>query len=331
MNNNLITHEEAARNFQKQIQFTLDNYKSHELNFANYANIVICGLGGSGIGGKLAMSFFKGVSSLPIEVISGYDLPLYVNEKTLVIVSSYSGNTEETISLLDQAIKAKAKCLAMSTGGEIEKISTENNIYFLHIKPGYQPRMALGFSFSYLLLILSELFQLEIKTTLQKIVRKIEVNKLNYEEKGKDILTFFSSQLNNKFVIISGEALSSVALRACQQIQENAKHEIFHHTLPECNHNAIESYYNSLPSNFIFLEGMNHERTNHRFTFLSTLLEGNNCKVYKLALSENNLYGILELILILDWLSIHLSNENQVNNMEVPNIMRLKKFLADIK
>jgi len=331
MNNNTITHEEAAKNFNSQIQYSLENYKEHGLLVSSYNNIVICGLGGSGIGGRLAMSYFKEISPLPIEVVSGYDLPSYVDSRSLVIVSSYSGGTEETISLLHQAIKAEAKCLTMSTGGVIKKISEENNIPFLSIINGYQPRMALGFSFTYLLLILSELFSIEIRSHLIKVVETIKQNSPKYESKGMEILGYFSSQMNNKFIFISGEKLSSIALRACQQMEENAKHEAFHHTLPECNHNVIESYYNSLPSNYILLEGWNHNRTNHRLRFLSDLLVKNKNKVYKLDISDKSISGIFEMILVLDWLTIHLSNEKKVDNMEVPNIMNLKNFLSDIK
>ena len=331
MDNNQITHEGAANNFYSQIQYSLENYKKHNLKLNDFSNVVICGLGGSGIGGKLAKTYFTDISSIPIEVVSGYSLPAYVNERSLVIVSSYSGDTEETISLIEQISPLNATCLAMSTGGKIESISKDMDYYFLSIKKGYQPRMALGFSLSYLFLILSELFNLNLENELQGTVNNLKDNSSNYESKGKEILDYFENQLQNKFIFISGESLSSVSLRACQQMEENAKHEAFYHTLPECNHNVTESYYGKLPSNFVFLEGWNHDRTNHRITFLRDLIKKYGNKVYSLSLTEKSVTGIFEMILTLDWLSIHLSNSKKVNNMEVPNIMDLKNFLSNIK
>lgn len=325
-----ITHESAARSFETQLFFASSNYTRHSFNQKDFDNIVICGLGGSGIGGKLAKNYFSEKSNLPIEVISSYELPHYVNERSFVILSSYSGNTEETITMFHEALSRNSTCIAISTGGAIEQISLNNKVPFYKVTKGYQPRMALGFSFSFLLLILGELMEIDTESTLKETIEKIKTHSSQIENRGNEILQFFQQTLKNKFVFVSGDKLSSVALRSCQQIQENAKAEAFYHVLPECNHNVTETYYGSLKSNFIFLKGLTHQRTDHRFGFLKTLLENNNNKVYVLEISEDSLYGILEMILTLDWLSINLSNELKVNNMEVPNIDNLKQFLAEI-
>lgn len=325
-----ITHESAALSFQTQLEFACNNYKEHSFKKEDYDNIVICGLGGSGIGGKLAKNYFSEKSPYPIEVVSNYDLPFYVNKRSFVILSSYSGNTEETISMFNQALSKGATCIAISTGGDIEEISLNSKTPFYKVQTGYQPRMALGFSFSFLLLILGELLEIDVNSTLKNTKEKLQTNILSFEEKGKNILQYFNNSLTNKFVFVSGDKLSSVALRACQQIQENAKAEAFYHILPECNHNVTETYYGNLESNIIFLKGLTHKRTEHRFGFLENLLSKTNNRVYNIEISENSLYGILEMILILDWMSIHLSNNLEVNNMDVPNITELKKFLAEI-
>jgi len=101
-----ITHEESLEQFSKQIEFVLNSYVPHNLQINNYNSIVLGGLGGSGIGAKIVSDYMQVSLSIPAQLIGDYHLPAYVNKKTLVILCSYSGNTEETLSLLSEA-KAK--------------------------------------------------------------------------------------------------------------------------------------------------------------------------------------------------------------------------------
>ena len=330
MTDKFYIHEEAAYAFDQQLSFAKESYKNHGIKASNLSNVVIGGLGGSGIGGQFARNFFQDKSPIPIEVVSEYNLPSYAGRNTLVIISSYSGNTEETISMFSEALQKGCKCIAISTGGEIEHISKQNNVLFHQVASGYQPRMALGFSLTTLLLILGELLNYNVQNDIAQAIQEIQANKKEIKKRGENLLNHFKDQPNNKFVLVSGGRLSAVALRACQQIQENAKAEAFYHVLPECNHNVTESYYGKLPSNFIFLKGLTHERTNYRFDFFKELLESYGNPVATIELSSPNLYGILEMTLVLDWLSILLSDLRKVNNMEVPNISKLKQYLSNI-
>jgi len=81
-----------------QIEYSISKYKKHNLSYENFKNVVLAGLGGSGIAGRIVKTYFQALAPLPIEVISDYKLPNYVDDKTLVILNSYSGNTEETLS-----------------------------------------------------------------------------------------------------------------------------------------------------------------------------------------------------------------------------------------
>ena len=99
----MITHETSLKEFGKQIAFSLENYKPHGHKASSFQNVVLGGLGGSGIGALIAKSWLFDKASLPIEAINDYALPSYVNSSTLVVLNSYSGNTEETISLYNSA------------------------------------------------------------------------------------------------------------------------------------------------------------------------------------------------------------------------------------
>ena len=95
----MITHESSLENFTEQFDFVLDNYPNHEMNVNQFDNIVMGCLGGSGIGAVIAKNWFFDKCSIPIETVADYHLPKFAGKKTLVILNSYSGNTEETLQL----------------------------------------------------------------------------------------------------------------------------------------------------------------------------------------------------------------------------------------
>src|SRR4030042_1505805 len=109
--------------------------------------VVVLGVGGSAIGGDLIRTLLQAEMKIPVIVHRDYGLPAFVDEKTLLIASSYSGNTEETLSGFEPALKTKAKKLVMTTGGKVQQMAEANNIPVFKIEYKAQPRAALGFSF----------------------------------------------------------------------------------------------------------------------------------------------------------------------------------------
>lgn len=322
----IITHEIALDTFNQQIQFALDNSSQHGFNFSQFNNIVIAGLGGSGIGGRIVKTIFFNKSSLPIEVISDYTLPTYTSKNTFVILCSYSGTTEETLAIFHQAKEIGCKMVCITSGGELLSLAQNNQIKTYIVKTGYQPRMALGFSLSYAILILSELFNLSLRTELEQTLSLYKDSEV-FKQKAKDMLSFFDNNLDNKCVIVTDNQTEAIGVRFCQQIQENAKTEAFVNVLPEANHNVFETYYGELPSNFIFINSNTNDRNNGRFAYLKKLLVDNNNRVYELPLANFSLIEIFKCLYITDWFSIYLSNKKNKDNMTVPNIMGLKDFL----
>lgn len=321
-----ITHEFSLEQFNSQIQFAIANYKPHGLTASHFDNIVIGGLGGSGIGGRIAKAYFADKSSLPIEVYSDYNLPKYTSKKSLVILSSYSGSTEETLALYEQAKAIGCSIICISSGGELFQNATQDGYPLYTIETGYQPRMALGFSLSYLLLILGDLFGVETKKELENN-QSIYSNCAQYQSLAKEILNTFAGRENTKFAVVTDNATEAVGIRFCQQIQENAKSEAFVNVLPEANHNAFETYYGELPTNFIFINSNTNSRNNGRFAYLKQLLEKQNNKVVEINLKDASIFELYKAIYITDWVSIYLADKRGSDKMHVPNIMGLKNFL----
>lgn len=322
----MITHEFSLDHFADQVNFALTNYKNHGLTSNNFDQVIIGGLGGSGIGGRIAKAYFYDKAKLPIEVFSDYALPAYTSNKSLVVLCSYSGTTEETLAMYNQAKAIGSTIICITSGGDLFEKAKADNVITYYVETGYQPRMALGFSLTFNLLILGELFHVNVTEELNQVVSLYQ-NKEHYKEKAKSLLNLFENRLNNKFVIVSDNPTEAISIRFCQQIQENAKTEAFVNVLPEANHNVFETYYGELPSNFIFINSNNNDRNNGRFAYLKQLLENNNNKVVSIDLNQSTLLELFKTIYVCDWFSIYLSNAKGKDNMSVPNIVNLKNFL----
>ncbi len=321
-----ITHEISLEQFYNQIQFAIANYNGHGLLKNNFDNVIICGLGGSGIGGRIAKAYFTDKATLPIEVYSDYSLPHYTNSKSLVILSSYSGTTEETLAMYAQAKQLGCTIIIISSGGELTELAIADKRNLYTVENGYQPRMALGFSLTYNLLILGELFNVDTKTELEN-TNVIYQNKENYKNEAKQMLAFFEASIKNKYAVVTDNATEAVGIRFCQQLQENAKTECFVNVLPEANHNVFETYYGALPTNFIFINSFSNPRNTGRFAYLKQLLEQQGNKIYEINLANASIFELYKAIYITDWYSIYLSDKKGADKMSVPNIMGLKNFL----
>ncbi|MEY2923910.1 MAG: hypothetical protein RLZZ337_450 [Bacteroidota bacterium] len=327
----MITHESSLENFTEQFDWVLEHYTSHGLGIDDFDNIVMGGLGGSGIGAIIAKNWFYDKCSIPIEAVADYHLPKYINRKTLVILNSYSGNTEETLSMFEEAKAAGSHILIITSGGKLKELAEENNLHIYPLKGGFQPRMTIGFGLSYLLIIIGELLGQDIKSEIKEIRDGFEENQERQIESGRRIFEFFKNTLNHKFVIVADREFAPVAVRFTQQIQENAKLEGFVNVLPESNHNVIESYTDKLPTNFVMLYSEENPRVGARFDFLISHLELENNKVLPLQIPEYTLYSIFDVIYRLDWVSVLSAREVDGDLMNVPIITNLKEFLSNLE
>ncbi len=313
--------------FNKQIEFAINNYQSHCKILSDFKNIVISGLGGSGISGKIIKSYYINKINIPIETVSDYQLPKFVNQDTLVILCSYSGNTEETISAYQDAQSKGAYCLVLTLGGKISELASNDKVITYRAEGGYQPRVAFGYPITYLFLIFSELLGLDIKSELKEIIDRSS-NIEDYQSKSLAVREFFKSQVGNKYIIITSPDMEAIGIRFAQQIQENAKLEAFVVVIPEANHNVIETYYQEWPSNYIMLNSGANQRINYRFQFIKNLLEGYGSKVYEMKVNELTMDHLFDSVFLLDWVSLQIADEVSAVSNQIKNIIDLKNFLS---
>jgi len=209
--------------------------------------IVILGMGGSAIGGDLVRTLVQGECSIPIFVNRDYDLPAFVNDHTMVIASSYSGDTEETLSAFAEALERGAWPLAITTGGKLAEICNEQNLPLITFAYKCQPRAALGYSLVPLLVILQELRFISDKSaeledaiaSMEGLQAEIEVQVPERDNPAKQLARRLEGRLP---VVYGAEHLSEVARRWKCQFNENSKGWGFWEVLPELNHNAVVGY-----------------------------------------------------------------------------------------
>ncbi|MFM2335435.1 MAG: hypothetical protein RIS91_1438 [Bacteroidota bacterium] len=326
----VITHELSLQNFHEQLTYVLAHYHKHGKSVSQYNNIVIGGLGGSGIGGRIARLAFLQEMPVPVEVFSEYSLPAYANNKTLVILCSYSGNTEETLSMFAQAQSRGCEMICVAASGQLKALAETHHLPFYSVALGYQPRMTLGFGLGTLVMILGELMGKDMAATIQDVEAMFKSTEA-IVARAKEMYEVFKPTIAQKFVVVCDLPYEAVAIRFCQQIQENAKGEGFVSVLPEANHNMIESYYEKHDTNFILLNSGGNARVNARFDFLEGVLTDLGNVVYQYPVADASLMSQFEVIHATDWLSVWASDDKQVDNMQVGIIMKLKGHLENLK
>jgi glucose/mannose-6-phosphate isomerase len=209
--------------------------------------IVVLGMGGSAIGGDLARSLAVPHIDVPLLVSRDYDLPAFVGRETLVIASSYSGGTEETLTSVDQALAAGARVMALTTGGKLADIARQRGFPLLTFDYQAQPRAALGYS---LFLILGVLVKLGYLTPeVAHLDDALHVIRRQRDEIAPQVPTVrnpakeLATDLYGKLAVVYGGGfLAEVARRWKGQFNENSKNWAFFEQFPELNHNAVMGY-----------------------------------------------------------------------------------------
>ena len=222
-----------------------ENFKPVNLSGDGVNNIVFTGLGGSAIGADIVRSYTADEIKVPVIVNRNYTLPDFVDERTLLFVSSYSGNTEETLSAYKIARNKKAVIMAISSNGRLENLARKDGINFIKIPTGYPPRCALGYSFIPLLMALSKLGFIEDKSS--EIDETVNVlSRLKDELRAEappssNIAKKIALALHRKFPVIYGsnDHVDVAVTRWRGEFAENSKHLASSHLFPEMNHNEI--------------------------------------------------------------------------------------------
>ena len=308
-------------------------------SYRSVNKIVVLGMGGSAIGGDLARTLIQDECKIPFIVYRDYGLPAFVDNNSLVIASSYSGNTEETLSGLELALKAGAKVVAVTTGGKVWDLAAKNNLPAFKITYQAQPRAALGFSFIPTLGIIQNLGLLKDKSAdVAEAVSMLKHMGAALDEKipeKSNPAKQMARWLYGNLPVVYGAGIASeVARRWKGQINENAKAWAFFEIFPELNHNATVGF--PLPKEIvskirvIMLRSASYNnRVKLRYEVTSGLLQQAGVD-YKYVDSQGSslLAQMAGLITMGDFVSYYLAMLYQVDPTPVQVINYLKEQLA---
>jgi glucose/mannose-6-phosphate isomerase len=207
-------------------------------NTKEIKNVLICGLGGSGIGGTIVNDIVSPKAKIPIAATKDYSIPNFVNEHTLVIANSYSGNTEETLYALAKCQAKDAEIAVITSGGKLKVIAEENN-YNKIIIPGNQPPRAMfGYAFTELFFMLNHygIIDDSFKSDFTNAIVLLDAEKSDIQQQAMSLAKKMHKQTP---VIYVANGFEGTAIRFRQQLNENSKMLCWHHVIPEMNHNEL--------------------------------------------------------------------------------------------
>lgn len=326
--------EQLIANFPKQLEEAIEIGRKNKLDFAGrtFTNVVVSGLGGSGIGGTIVTEIVSDEAAAPILVNKDYFLPGFVNENSLVIISSYSGNTEETVNAMQQAIEKKAMVVSITSGGKVAEMAQENNLPYILIPGGMPPRSCLGYSLTQLFFVLNYagIISNHFEKELEKSVMLLNKEKNRIQ---KLALRVAKKLYKRTPVIYSATGFEGVSIRFRQQINENSKMLCWHNVIPEMNHNELVGWVdkNKKLGVVIFRNSNDYSRTQSRIENNKEVIAGCTSTIIELySKGKSKLENSIYLIHLGDWISLYMAQLRNVDATEVNVIDRLKGSLAKI-
>jgi glucose/mannose-6-phosphate isomerase len=330
--------------FPEQVQAAVPIGKNLERPVAReFKELVITGLGGSAIGGDLVRSIAGPQLKIPLVVNRDYDLPVFINASTLVVACSYSGNTEETLSAYQQASRAKAFIVCITSGGQLEAMAKADSFPVLQLPPGLPPRAALGYS---LITLLSALQALQIipdmTESLEETIALLGRLKDQYKTVNPESANpakRLASSLHGKVVAIYGSnaIMDAAAFRWRSQIAENAKNLAFHHVLPEMNHNELVGW--EYPEDVLRQIGVvllrdkgDHPQVQRRFDLTREVIASKAGCLHEVWSEGTSLLArILSAIYLGDFVSLYMAYLNKIDPTPVQVIDSFKSKLGKLR
>ena len=299
--------------------------------------IVVAGMGGSALAAEFIKNWLGDRLPVPLVITRGYELPAFVGRSTLVIVSSYSGNTEESLSCLAEATKRRARVVVLAAGGQLIETAAAQNLALFRAPAGLQPRLAVLYGVRAIAQLLEaigwndELVK-ELETAARWLKNELtswQADSVTDDNSAKQLA---EALVGRPVVIYGGPVLSLPAMKWKIDANENAKHLAFYNYLPEFNHNEFLGWAHPKDLDIRVVElrsVLDHPQIQKRFDATNRLLAGiMPDPIIVTAHGQNKLEQMLWTILLGDFTMAYLAFLNQVDPTPVPLIEKLKHELA---
>ncbi|MBF71139.1 MAG: SIS domain-containing protein [Candidatus Thalassarchaeaceae archaeon] len=304
----------------------------------DWAGVLCLGMGGSGAGGMFLSTLADNSGGLPFVVWRDYGLPSWWGPEWLVIATSYSGNTEETISGVREVLDSGGTVIGISSGGEMKEIlSNSDGSLFVPVPGGQMPRSAFGHLFGTQLSVCWSLGIMEKPSgkEINDMIQRLRSSSIEFDISGGNglVVTMAESMLDNQIGIIAPTMLISAARRFANQLNENSDVFARPSELPEMNHNEIVAWASTNDSQhsiiYFSCEGI-HPRVSSRMNWMLENIENHNSWIIDCE-GESLLERLLYASHISDWISIALALLRGVDPSEMASIDELKSYISKIQ
>lgn len=304
--------------------------------FGGINNLVVAGMGGSALDAEFIRSWTSDKLKLPITIVRDYQLPAFVGPASLVVVSSYSGNTEETLACLEDALNKHANVVVISAGGELQERAEASKLPYINLPSGYQPRMAVLFGVKALSVLFEKLglasgLSAELEAAAESVrpaIAEWTAETPSDKNQAKQIAT---ELLGAAVVVYGGPTLAFAATKWKIDINENSKNAAFYYHLPEFSHNEFQGWLFPPSKQFKVVElqsDLDVPHINKRFEVSNRLLSGKMpTPIIVKAVGKTKLEQLLWAIILGDFVSAYLAFLNGIDPTPVDLVEKLKKEL----
>jgi glucose/mannose-6-phosphate isomerase len=303
-------------------------------------DVAVCGMGGSAIAGDLVLGAYRDRLLRPMSIVRDYYLPGWIGENTLVVLSSYSGDTEETLTCASQVLERNALCVAVTSGGKLGRFYAAEGVPVIPLPPGLQPRAALMYLLVPVAVLLDRIGAVpplgsDLQEARETVADSVAALRHEVPESGNPAKQLARALQGGVPLLWGAELTAPVAYRWRCQIAENAKLPAWSSALPELDHNDIVGLSGTpapladLTRLVLLRDTRNHRQVQRRFDLTREIVEPHAASVLSItAEGQGPLARMLDLVMLGDYASLYLALLRAVDPGPVEPIERLKRRLA---
>ncbi len=311
------TVREQLHNFPEDLMHSI----KWEVPRQDCDNILLCGMGGSAISGSIVSELYMRKSKIPLVTIKNFTVPGWANERTLAVISSYSGNTMETLSMYEAAKKAGCRIIAITSGGKLKERCDKDGFIVKGLPPDMQPRHSIGFMIGYTMAILNSCGCTCAADDIPRILDSLaEYRDYLESDDGVKMIDNMADELQDSIpAVVSNAYMQSIAFRWKSQVNENSKYVAFCGSFSEFDCNAIDEWISRGNDNLtlVTIGKINGLECNHKHLRIDP-----GC--------ENNVENGIKALMLGDYLSMRIAEKRGIDVESVAPIKSLKKRLAEM-
>ncbi len=297
-------------------------------------NIILCGMGGSAISGNIVADYCFERSKKPIVIVMNTDLPGWANEKTLAVISSYSGNTLETLESYKQSLSIGCKRVVITSGGLLKQLAEKNGDSLILLPDNLHPRHSIGYMIGYIFGVIRAATGINYTKDILDSIDSLRKYRDELEDRNGFAMKLANRLIRNIPVICSYNDIQSIVFRWKTQFNENSKYVAFCATMAEFVYSDLRGWINSRKPNYSLIIVVNDEEETKNNLYVSKLkgyLEDHKVNYILVTLGgANHSENMFRALMLGDYISMYMAEIQKIDSSDVPPITLLKTKLKPI-